>query len=89
MKRITYEIKSDLSELNEISDWWKTKKERVAEIQSSVMEKLMYVRDNKKKLLAGRTFEDYLVSDIGITKGHFYEQMQAYNVCVEYNKKDL
>ncbi len=86
---ITREIRSDLDELREISEWWSSKKERVAEIQKSVVERLMYVRDHKKKLLGNRTFEDYLVTDIGITKGYFYEQLQAYNVCAEYGKKDL
>ena len=86
---ITREIRSDLDELREISEWWQTKKERVAEIQKNVVERLIYVRDHMKKLLGSRTFEDYLTSEIGITKGYFYEQLQAYNVCVEYNKKDL
>lgn len=86
---ITREIRSDLDELREISEWWQSKKERVAEIQKNVVERLIYVRDHKKKLLGSRTFEDYLTSEIGITKGYFYEQLQAYNVCVEYNKKDL
>ena len=86
---ITREIRSDLDELREISEWWQSKKERVAEIQKNVVERLIYVRDHKKKLLGSRTFENYLTSEIGITKGYFYEQLQAYNVCVEYNKKDL
>ena len=86
---ITREIRSDLDELREISEWWQSKKERVAEIQKNIVERLIYVRDHKKKLLGSRTFEDYLTSEIGITKGYFYEQLQAYNVCVEYNKKDL
>ncbi len=87
--RITREILTDLGELREISEWWSAKKTRVAEIQKNVVEKLVYVRNNRKKLLGGRTFDDYLTADIGITKGYFYEQLQAYNVCAEYNKKDL
>lgn len=86
---LTFEIRSELDELREISDWWKEKKERAAEIQRSVIEKLIYVRDNMKKLLQNRSFEDYLNNDIGISKGYFYEQIQAYSVCAEYGKKDL
>lgn len=87
--RITREIRSDLDELQEIADWWKNRKARIAEIQRNVLEKLIYVRDHKKALLAGRTFEDYLNTDVGLTKGYFYEQIQAYNVCVEYKKPEL
>jgi len=86
---ITFEIRSELDELREISDWWKEKKERAAEIQRSVIEKLKYIRDHKNKLLGSRTFEEFLNTDIGVTRGYFYEQLQAYSVCVENNKKDL
>jgi len=89
LDRITREIRSDLDELQEISEWWKNRKARVAEIQRNVLEKLIYVRDHKKTLLSSRTFEEYLTADVGITKGHFYEQIQAYNVCVEYKKPEL
>ncbi len=89
LKRLTMEIKSDLDELRDIAEWWKAKKDRVNELKQSIIEKLIYVRKNKKKLLDGRTFEDYLTNDVGISKGYFYEQIQAYNVCVEYNKPGL
>ena len=89
LSRITREIRSDLDELEEISEWWKNRKARIAEIQRNVLEKLIFVRDNKKRLLSNRTFEDYLTSDVGLSKGHFYEQIQAYNVCVEYKKPEL
>jgi len=89
LKRITLEIKSDMNELQDIAEWWKAKKERVSELKQNIIEKLMYVRNNRKKLLAGRTFEEYLVNDIGISKGYFYEQIQAYNVCAEHKRLDL
>ncbi|HPC43150.1 MAG TPA: hypothetical protein PLD91_19705 [Spirochaetota bacterium] len=89
LKHITLEIKSDLDELRDIAEWWKAKKDRVNELKQNIIEKLMYVRKNKKKLLGGRTFEDYLTTDVGISKGYFYEQLQAYNVCMEYNKPGL
>jgi hypothetical protein len=89
LKRITLEIKSDMNELQDIAEWWKAKKERVAELKQNIIEKLMYVRNNRKKLLGGRTFEEYLSNDIGISKGYFYEQIQAYNVCAEHKRLDL
>jgi len=89
LKRITLEIKSDMSELQDIAEWWKAKKERVAELKQNIIEKLMFVRNNRKKLLGGRTFEEYLTNDIGISKGYFYEQIQAYNVCAEHKRLDL
>lgn len=89
LKRITMEIKSDLDELRDIAEWWKAKKDRVNELKQNIIEKLMYVRNHKKSLLGGRTFEDYLTADVGISKGYFYEQLQAYNVCVEYQKPGL
>jgi len=89
LKRITLEIKSDMNELQDIAEWWKAKKERVNELKQNIIEKLIYVRNNKKKLLVGRTFEEYLSNDIGISKGYFYEQLQAYNVCADYKRLDL
>jgi len=89
LKRITIEIKSDLDELRDIAEWWKAKKDRVVELKVSIVEKLKFVRDHRKKLLVGRTFEEYLTNDIGISKGYFYEQIQAYNVCMEYKRPDL
>lgn len=89
LSRVTTEIKSSLEEMRDIYEWWQEKKERANELKQFVIEKLIYVRNNKKKLLPSRTFEDYLVSDIGITRGYFYEQLQAYNVCLEYKKPGL
>ncbi len=89
LKRITLDIRSDMDELRDIAEWWKEKKERVNELRQNIVEKLMYVRNNKKKLLGGRNFEDYLSVDVGISKGYFYEQLQAYNICVEYQKPGL
>lgn len=89
LRRITLEIKSDLDELRDIAEWWATKKGRVTELKQSIIEKLIYVRDNRKKLLVSKTFEDYLLSDVGISKGYFYEQLQAYNICAEYQKPAL
>jgi hypothetical protein len=87
--RITNEIRSELEEIRDIAEWYKAKKERVGEIKQSILEKLIYVRDNRKTLLDSRRFEDYLVEDIGITKGYFYEQLQAYSLCAEYKKISL
>jgi preprotein translocase subunit SecD len=89
LKRITIEIKSDLDELRDIAEWWKAKKDRVVELKQSIIEKLIYVRDHRKKLLVGRPFEEYLSNDVGISKGYFYEQLQAYNICAEYQKPGL
>lgn len=87
--KITREIKTDLDEMRDISEWWNEKKLRVNELKENIITKLMYVRDNKKSLLPDRTFESYLSEDIGISKGYFYEQLQAYNICVEYKKPKL
>jgi hypothetical protein len=89
LARITREIRSDLDEMRDIAEWYKSKKERAGEIKQSILEKLIYVRDNRKKLLEGRTFEEYLTGDVGITKGYFYEQLQAYSLCSEYRKMSL
>lgn len=89
LRRITLEIKSDLDELRDIAEWWKAKKERASELKENIIKKLMHVRNNRKKLLGGRTFEEYLTNDVGISKGYFYEQLQAYSVCAEYQKTGL
>jgi len=89
LAKVTREIKIDLDEMRDISEWWNEKKVRVNELKESIITKLMYVRDNKKLLLPDRTFESYLTDDIGISKGYFYEQLQAYNICVEYRKPKL
>lgn len=59
------------------------------EYRELVIERLIYVRENKKSLLGIRTFEDYLVNEIGLLKGYFYEQLQAYEVCAEFKKTKL
>jgi len=89
LRNITREIKSDLDEMRDISDWWAEKKARVNELKENIITKLIYVRDNKKSLLPVITFESYLVDEIGISKGYFYEQLQAYNVCIEYKNPKL
>jgi hypothetical protein len=89
LRNITREIKSDLDEMRDISEWWAEKKFRVNELKENIITKLIYVRDNKKTLLSDRTFEAYLAEDIGISKGYFYEQLQAYNICIEYKKPKL
>ncbi len=89
LKNITREIKSDLDEMRDIADWWSEKKIRINELKENIITKLIYVRDNKKSLLPDRTFEAYLTEEIGISKGYFYEQLQAYNICVEYKKPKL
>lgn len=89
LQQITYQIKSDLDELREIQEWWENKKGRVVEIKKNVMERLIFVRDNKKKLLAGRSFEDYLVNEVGVSKGYFYDNVRALEIAKEHNKPDL
>ena len=89
LRSITREIKSDLDEMRDISEWWAEKKFRVNELKENIITKLIYVRDNKKNLLPDITFESYLVDEIGVSKGYFYEQIQAYNLCIEYKKPDL
>jgi hypothetical protein len=89
LRRLTLEIKSDLDELRDIAEWWKAKKERAAELKENIIKKLMHVRNNRKKLLGGRTFEEYLTNDVGISKGYFYEHLQAYNICAEHKRLDL
>lgn len=89
LDHITREIRSNLDELRDIQMWWQEKKIRVSELRESIIDRLVYVRDHRKKLLPNRTFEDYLTNDIGISKGYFYEQIQAYNVCMEYKRPEL
>ena len=89
LDKITREIRSDLEEMQDIAEWWQEKKQRVSELKEAIIERLIYVRDNKKNLLGGRNFEDYLSNDIGISKGYFYEQLQAYNLCKEHNRTRL
>jgi len=87
--KITREIRSDLDEMKDIAEWWNDKKIRINELKENIVTKLMYVRDHKKQLLPDRTFESYLSEDIGISKGYFYEQIQAYNLCIEHKKPSL
>ncbi len=86
---ITKDIKSSLEEMRDIAEFLYEKKIRTNELKEIVIQKLMYVRDNKKKLLKGLTFENYLTTEIGISKGYFYEQIQAYNLCLDYKKPEL
>lgn len=87
--KITYEIKSNLDEIREIQQWWDTKKTRVTELKTVIIEQLIYVRDNKKALLHGITFEDYLTNEIGISKGYFYNMTKALEIASEFKKPGL
>jgi len=42
-----------------------------------------------KRSSSAAATEEYLTNDIGISKGYFYEQLQAYSICKEYNKPAL
>ena len=89
LDKLTYEIKANLSELEDIVETFRTKKIRAQELKQTITEQLIYIRDNKKKLLPDRTLEDYLINDLGISKGYFYQEIRAYELALEYNKPDL
>lgn len=81
--KITLDICSNLQELNEIKDFMIVKKQQAAQLRENIIKSLIYVRDHKKVLLT-TSFENYLEKTIGITKGYFYEQVQAYELCQQY-----
>ncbi|HRX16820.1 MAG TPA: hypothetical protein P5123_10945 [Spirochaetota bacterium] len=87
--KITFEIKSNLDEIREIQEWWSEKKNRVVELKKSIMVRLIFVRDNKKNLLGSRTFEDYLVNEVGVSKGYFYDYVRALGIATSYKKPNL
>jgi hypothetical protein len=81
--KITREIKANLQELNEIKEFFIVKRQQAALIREKIIQTLLYVRDHKKELLK-ESFEEYLETQIGLTKGYFYEQVQAYELCQKY-----
>jgi len=89
LERITYEIKANLSELEDIVETFRTKKIRAQELKQTIIEQLIYIRDNKKKLLPNRTIDEYLTNDLGISKGYFYQEIRAYELSLEYKKPEL
>ncbi len=85
---ITRKIREEIDELKNIIADVRAKRHRVNELRSRIIEQLIYVRKNKKTLLKGRNFTEYLEIDVGITRGHFSEQLKAYELCVENNKPE-
>lgn len=83
---ITLKIREEIEELKNIIADVRTQRHRANQLRSRIIEQLIYVRQNKKVLLNGRTFTKYLEDDVGITRGHFSEQLKAYELCMENNK---
>ena len=88
ISEITLKIRKDIEELKNIIVDVRAKRHRAYELRSRIIEQLIYVRQNKKTLLKGRNFTEYLEIDVGITRGHFSEQLKAYELCVENNKPE-
>jgi hypothetical protein len=85
---ITLKIREDIEELKNIIADVRAKRHRANDLRSRIIEQIIHVRQNKKRLLNGRTFTDFLEIDVGITRGHFSEQLKAYELCVENNKPE-
>jgi len=85
---ITIKIREDIEELKNIIADVRAKRHRANELRSRIIEQLIYVRQNKKTLLKGRNFTDFLEIDVGITRGHFSEQIKAYELCMANNKPE-
>lgn len=89
LDKITAEIRSDLQKLDAIVNWVNDRKKQFAETRERIVKNLLFVRENKKRLLGPKNFEEYLESDVGITKGYFYQVLRAYEISHEYKKPEL
>jgi hypothetical protein len=89
LDRITSEIRADLQKLDAIVNWVNDRKKQFAETRERIVKNLIYVRDNRKRLLGVRTFEEYLEGDVGVTKGYFYQVLRAYEIAHEFKKPEL
>jgi hypothetical protein len=60
------------------------------EIKVEIVRDLLYLKNHQADLTAekGMTFQEFIERELGITKGHFYEQLQAYNLCVTYHDEN-
>lgn len=88
LQKITARIQVDIDELKGIVKSVKEQRQRAIQLRLDIIERLIYVRENKKILLGERNFTDYLEKDIGITRGYFSEQVKAYELCLENDKPD-
>jgi hypothetical protein len=77
-------IKRNIKFLQTIKDQAETSK-------SEIVKDLIFLKNHQEELLneKGITFEDFLKNEIGIAKSFFYEQIKAYELCLEYNRTDL
>jgi hypothetical protein len=85
---ITLKIREEIDELKNIIADVRAKRHRANELRSRIIKQLYYVRQNKKRLLKGRTFTEYLKNDVGISRSHFSEQLKAYELCEKNNKPE-
>ena len=55
-------------------------------IKIEIVKDLNYLYDNQDqiKLETGKEFLE-IINDLGISQGYYYEQLQAYNLCLEYS----
>lgn len=61
------------------------------EIKTDIVRDLLFLKNHQDELKVekGITFQEFIENELGMTKGHFYEQLQAYNLCLTYKDETV
>jgi len=79
---ITRRIKGNVDQFERLRDKAKDLKKRIAD-------DILYVTQNKSRLLPHRSLQDYITNDLQISKEYFYQIKRGYDFLLEHNKEDL
>lgn len=63
LEKINNEIKFGLDQIDRIISTVKKKEKEYSELQKTIIQKLIFIKDNKKRLLDKKNFIDYLEKD--------------------------
>ena len=86
-------LKNAIQETSEINKKLKHIKNNMINfnnIKIDILKDLNYLYDNQDqlKLETDKTFFE-IIEELGISKVYYYEQLQAYNLCLEYNNEKV
>lgn len=89
IEEFTEQIKGDLGIMGAAADAIRTQRNRLSEARGRIIRSLIKIRDNKEQYLGNRSFQSYIEQELGMSRGHVYETLQAYEVCLKHGRPEL
>jgi hypothetical protein len=79
---ITNRIKANVEQFERLRD-------KAKELKKKIADDVLFITQNKKRLLPDRTLQDYIINDLQISKEYFYQIKRSYDFLLEQDKTDL